>query len=273
MTHPAHPATALPIHCLGDSHVSFFSGRDTIPPVWPCPADDLLPWFKTHHLGPALAFNLSRTGTRTQGRERLLEILATAVPAGATVLLSFGEIDCRAHLPKQAEQRGLPLEQVVDECLDAYFNTVAEVAGMGFRVIVYNALYSHARERADGKRKDGDYAAYGTWSERMRAVALFNTGAKLRCGRIGLPFLATLPHLTDRRGRPLRWYFFDSIHLSQRAMPIALRELAALLPESGIEVPPVLRPSSCSRLADWLDKRGRRLRKELRKAAGRVPRS
>jgi hypothetical protein len=273
MTCASRHVTAFPIHCMGDSHVAFFSGRDTIPPIWPDPAADLMPWFKTYHLGPALAYNLNRTGTRTQGRERLMDILSTAVPARATVLLSFGEIDCRAHLPKQAEQRDLPLEQVVDDCLDEYFKTVAEVAGMGFRVIIYNALYSHARERADGKRKDGDYAAYGTWRERARAVALFNAGAKLRCELLGLPFLATLPHLSDRRGRPLRWYFFDSIHLSQRAMPIALRELAALLPESGIEVPPVFSPTPCRRLSDWLDKRGHRLRKELRKAAGRVLRS
>jgi hypothetical protein len=232
--------------------------------------DDLLPWFKTHHLGPALAYNLNRTGTRTQGRERLMDILATAVPAGAAVLLSFGEIDCRAHLPKQAAQRGLPLEQVVEDCLDAYFTTVAEVAGMGFRVIIYNALYSHAREREDGRRKDGDYAAYGTWRERARAAGLFNAGAKLRCQRLGLSFLETAPHLAGRHGRPLRWYFFDSIHLSQRAMPITLRALAALLPDCDIEVPPVPSPTQCSRLADWLDKRRNRLRKEISKATARV---
>lgn len=270
MTCAVRHLTAPPIHCIGDSHVSFFSGCNSIAPIWPATTGDRLPWFKTCHIGPALAYNLARTGTRTQGRERLMEILERDVPAGATVLLSFGEIDCRAHLTKQAAQRGLPLEQVVDDCLDEYFKTLAEVADMGFRVVVYNTVCSRVRERVDGKRGDGDYAAYGTRRQRARAARLFNAGAKLRCQRLGLFFLETAPHLADRQGRPLRWYFFDSIHLSQRAMPVTLRQLVFLLPDCGIEVPPIKPPTSCSRLADWLDKRRHRLCKELSKATTRV---
>lgn len=43
------------IHCIGDSHVSFFGGLDRIQPVWPQRSDDRLPWFRTYHIGPALA--------------------------------------------------------------------------------------------------------------------------------------------------------------------------------------------------------------------------
>lgn len=269
MTCAARHVTTPPIHCMGDSHVAFFSGRDAITPPWPEPADDRLPWFKTYHIGAALAYNLTRTGTFAQGRERLMAILSQHVPAGATVLLSFGEIDCRAHLVKQAEQRGLPLEHVVDYCLDEYFKAVVEVAEMGFHVVVYNALCSRSRMGTDGKRKDGGYTAYGTCRERTRAVALFNAGAKQRCELHGMSFLETVPYLNDRRGQPPPWYFLDRIHLSQRAMPVTLRELAKLFPELGIDVPPIPEPTLPRRLADWLERRGRRVRRELSKITGR----
>lgn len=262
---PADP-TAPTIHCIGDSHTCFFSGVDALQPLWPEPAPDLLPWFKTHHIGPALAYNLSRTGTRSGGRERLFEVLDHTVPAGAPVLLSFGEIDCRAHLPKQAALRGTTLASVVDDCLDAYFTVVAEVAARGHPVIVYNAVPSRARNRTKRRSEGDDYAAFGSARQRREAIHRFNAGAKSRCNGNTVRFLETHPRLCDRRGRGLAWYFLDSIHLSQHAMPATLHALADLFPEWRIDAPPAAAPTTTRRLADWLAKRTLRLRKELAKA-------
>lgn len=254
------------VHCIGDSHTCFFSGEDALQAPWPAPAPDSLPWFKTHHLGPALAYNLSRTGTRSGGRERLFEVLARDVPPGAPVLLSFGEIDCRAHLPKQAALQQRPLREIVDACLDEYFKVVTEVAALGHPVIVYNAVPSRAKSRSGRQRRDDDYTAFGSVRERVAAIRHFNAGAKSRCDGHTVRFLETHSHLCDRRGRGLGWYFLDSIHLSQRAMPATLHALAGLFPEWRLDFPPPVRPSALQRLDDWLAKRTRRVGRELAKA-------
>lgn len=46
---------------------------------------------------------------------------------GSHVMLIFGEIDCRAHVLKQAKVRGVAVSEVQEELLDSYFSVVAEV--------------------------------------------------------------------------------------------------------------------------------------------------
>jgi hypothetical protein len=257
--HQAAPSTPSGdvIHCIGDSHVSFFSGQDVIQPGWPACSQDLLPYFVTHHIGPALAYNLPRVGTQTRGRECLFEVLEQAVPPQGKVLLCFGEIDCRAHILKQAARRNAPVAQVVDECLDSYFQVVREVQARGFEVLVYNAVPSRLRSPRSTKRDD-DYVVVGSWQERNAAVRLFNAGAKQRCQIGGTKFLENYPSLVDGADRTVEWFFFDTIHLSQRAMPLTLRGLAELFPNAGYPVLPLPQPSWSQKIFDRAAKRVRR---------------
>ena len=86
-----------PIYCVGDSHVSFFSGVNLIQPLFPEKSIDYYPYFKTARLGPALAYNLCEEGTQSLGREKLFDFLQKRHVSDC-ILLSFGEIDCRAHI-------------------------------------------------------------------------------------------------------------------------------------------------------------------------------
>lgn len=253
------------IHCIGDSHVSFFGGSDRIQPVWPDASHDCLPWFRTYHVGPALAYNLKQLGTQVGGREKLFYILANEIPQQSIVLLSFGEIDCRVHLLKQAETRIRPVEEMVAICLDRYFEVVQEIASQGHKVIVYNAVASRPKSRRFTKNEDTDYPTYGTQSARNRVIHLFNEGARARCKTEHFLFLDTPSTITDSSGSPLIWYFFDNIHLSQRAMPATLMRLSELLPDWKIPLLPVRHPGLNSRLADWLKRRSRRILKEISK--------
>lgn len=209
--------------------------------------------------------NLQRSGTRTQGREKLFELLHGEIPPGATLLLSFGEIDCRAHLIRQAETQQVSVQVVVDACLDAYFKVVRELLALGHSVIVYNAVPSSPKTRILRARSEARYTTYGTRAQRDEVIRRFNLGARTRCLDCGAKFLGTATDLTNRRGKALRWYFFDSIHLSQRAMPVTLARLAAMLPAMGFPEDCPTRPGFCRVLGDWLVKRGRRIRKECAK--------
>lgn len=251
------PFPTTPIYCIGDSHVSFFAGEDTIQPGWPERAADQLPWFRVFHLGPTLAFSLSKPNTTTRGRERLFEVLAQAVPAGARVLLCFGEIDCRAHILKQAAKQGSPVDKIVATCLDSYFQAVREIQARSYEVIVYNAVPTRLNTPRKAKRED-DYIAVGSWQERNAAVRLFNAGAKQRCQACGAKFLENYPGLVDANDKTETWFFFDAIHLSQRALPLTLKALAKLYPEAGYPELPLPQPNSFEKLGDRLQKRLRR---------------
>lgn len=254
------------VHCIGDSHVCFFSGRDMIHPGWPDESDDRLPWFKTYRVGSSLAYNLSRCGTKTRGRERLFEVLDAKVPAGAHVMLSFGEIDCRAHIVKQSQLKQLPVETVVESCLDEYFKAVREVVARGFQVIVYNVVPSRVSTSGGVSKNAEQYVTTGTWRERNHAARLFNEGARRRCAECGARFLENFPDLIDNRGKTIRWYFWDSIHLSQRAMPVTLEDLRAVCPELGIPPQRIRRPGTLAVAVDIFKRRCLRVAKEIRKA-------
>lgn len=254
---PTVPAAAAPIYCLGDSHVSFFAGADVIQPAWPAPAATRLPWFRVLHLGPILAFSLARPNTRERGRERLFAALERTVPPRARVLLCFGEIDCRAHFLKQAARQGRPVEAIVTDCRAAYFHVVQDVQQRGFEVIVYNAIATRLRTPRRPRRED-DYVAVGSWSQRNAATRLFNQGARQRCQACGAKFLENYPGLVTSRDKTIPWFYFDAIHLSQRAMPMTLRALAELYPEAGYPRPPLPHPGWLARLADRARKRLRR---------------
>lgn len=253
------------IYCIGDSHISFFSGKDAIQPVWPKDADNELSIFRTFHIGSALAFNLPRNNTSTRGREKLLSILEEKVPINSTVLLSFGEIDCRAQIVKHAHSQNSSIAEVVDTCLDEYCKTINEVIQLGFNVIVYNAILSRPRERKVVREGHNSYPAHGTLGERTEAINRFNQGLKKRCEELGARFLANASVLADSKGKIPVWYFFDNIHLSQRAMPVTMQELSRLFPSWDLEVPPPESPSGLNIFTNLVTRRAKRIIKEISK--------
>lgn len=248
------------LYCIGDSHSSFFSGEDRIQPNWPEAAASHLPLFQVLKVGSPLAYNLSREGSRTRGRETFFKLLKTSVPAHSHVMLIFGEIDCRAHVIKQSRSKGVPISEVIDELLDSYCSVIEEVVAMGHTVIVYNAIPS--RIKAPNKsRQDPDYIAIGTCLERNAATRLFNEGLATRCRKNEIHFLSTFDSLVDKQGLTNTWYYFDTIHLSQRAMPIAWNALCEMFPEWGLQKLEVVVPSKFGCMMDRVFKRIRRLAK------------
>jgi len=218
------------IHCIGDSHVSFFSGWNKIAPVWPVPVKDRLPFFKSYHLGPALAYNLCEINSQSRGRENLFEVLKT-IPPGEKVLLVFGEIDCRAHLLKQADRQNRDIPEVAQECVQRYFSAIEEVSKMGYEVMVWAAIPSFPCNYIDS-----EYPAYGSPKERNRATRLFNEEIERLCRNNGLRFISIFDQLLTKRGNTKIRYYMDFAHLSNKAMPLAIRKLQKELPKFNFKI-------------------------------------
>jgi len=217
------------IHCIGDSHAGFFTGRDSIFPDHSEARP--LPFFKVYHLGPVLAYNLPESGTSTGGREKLFALLEDEIPDGGWVMTIFGEIDCRAHLLRQAEKQGRALGELAAECASRYFQVAREIQERGFFVIVYNAIPSRPEKSSWAEGREAEFPTYGTQAQRNAAVRAFNDVLRKLCAADSVPFLENFDLLVDISGKPRPEYFMDKIHLAQTAMPLTLERLQALLPD------------------------------------------
>jgi hypothetical protein len=206
------------IYCIGDSHSSFFSGYDEIQPIYPEPSRDRYVFLKSFRLGAVLAYNLNKLNTKEQGREKLLK-LKEELPRNATLLLCFGEIDCRCHILKQADLQKAPIESVIDSCIRNYFQVIDDLIFEDhFNVMLWNAVPT-------SDLFDNDYPFYGDHLERNKCTISFNKRLEEECKKRSVPFISIQNKLLKRNFRTETFYFFDSIHLSQRAMPFALIEL------------------------------------------------
>ncbi|MEO0794591.1 MAG: SGNH/GDSL hydrolase family protein [Verrucomicrobiota bacterium] len=227
--------TAPVIHCIGDSHAGFFTGRNSIYPDNSVARP--LPFFKVFHLGPVLAYNLPESGTTTGGREKLFSLLEEEVPAGSWVMPVFGEIDCRAHLLRQAEKQERPVADLAAECAERYFGVVQEIQAKGFSIVVYNSIPSLPEKSTWAEGKEDDFPTYGSQADRNAAIQAFNQNLGELCAANGIPFLSTYDCFVDESGRPKREFYMDKIHLGQSAMLQTLERLQVVLPNFDFSPP------------------------------------
>ena len=209
------------IHCIGDSHCCFFYGQEDKVISSLDRNDGLISFFKVYIVGPSLAYNLCQEGTKTGGRENLFDVLNGKLAPGSTVLLCFGEIDCRAHLLKRAELKQSPLEDVVEECVVRYFEVVKEIKAKGFKVLLWAVVPS----AHDSAPVDLLYPRYGTCQDRNRVTMCFNEKLERLAKSQGIPFISIFEKLVGSDGLGRDECFMDQIHLSQRVMPLAIDEL------------------------------------------------
>jgi|GEM_PF-1728005 len=211
------------IHCIGDSHASFFSGFDAIQPGYPERSSNKYPFFRGYRLGSVLAYSLTNLNTKEKGRERLLDIIGQ-LPKGATILMCFGEIDCRCHLLKQADLQNKSLPEIIDLCVHRYFQVIDELIGLGFRLMVWNVIPS-------ANSNNIEYPTYGSMEERNRCSMMFNAVVKQECEKRGLVFLSIFDKLIKGNLQSRTVYFFDGLHLGQMAMPMVLKKFYQIEPD------------------------------------------
>jgi hypothetical protein len=208
------------IYCIGDSHAEFFSGWNSMGPEYPETRKGRLPFFKSFRLGPVLAYNICEFNTTTRGREKLLDILDKINPKEVEILLCFGEIDCRVHIIKQSRIQKKPIANIIRACVDRYWNAIIDLANRGFDVMVWNAIPSSLYQG-----KDPEFPTVGTCRERNRVTKIFNAELEMLCKKNNIKFFSIFDRLLLKNGLTNMDYYMDKIHLSQKAMALAIAEL------------------------------------------------
>jgi hypothetical protein len=213
------------IHCIGDSHVSVFTGKDTISKGWPCPQDSIQ-YFHTYWLGPVLAYNLYSVGH--QSRLNLFNVLES-ISKSDYVMLCAGEIDCRMHLIRQKELQNKSLEEIVQECVCRYFQVILEIKNMGFKVIIWGVPGTANIDCFELKDKN-TFPHYGTYKERNQATKIFNNKIEYLCKLNDVLFLSIFDDLIDDNGKTkITEYYMDEFHVSQKVMPLIISKLKNVL--------------------------------------------
>jgi hypothetical protein len=221
------------IYCIGDSHVSFFSGLDQIQPLWPTNSEDKLDYFKTFRLGAVLANSLSRYGSAMKGRELLFVLLDRRIPVQelwpippkSKVLFCFGEIDCRFHIIKQAEIQAVSIESIATETANKYSQVLKELQELGYEILVWNVI-----PPTNPATQNPEYPHYGNYSQRIIATEAFNEQLKRDAEANNFMFIDIYNNLIDKDRKANMEFYMDQVHLSQKAMPYVINELKDFYP-------------------------------------------
>jgi len=220
------------IHCIGDSHCYFFYGSDQYNDSLLGSFGSLLPYFMIHHVGASLAYNLCESGTTTGGREIILDLLEKEIPIGSRLMLCFGEIDCRYHIPKQASEQNKDVKVIIEECVERYFSFIKEIKAKGVEVLVWGVIPS----TLDSTKNDPFYPRWGTCEERNSVTRYFNERLKRLLARESIKFISIFDQLVGAGNTTMiKYYLADKVHLAQSMMPAAIKELRANLDDFEVK--------------------------------------
>lgn len=222
------------IYIIGDSHVSVFSGTDKThdglrhiqPEFGTCYTlsqgqlrqhvnrfEQRIPYFCPIKIGSNTAYNSFNK----------LPIIEQAISEyGVTkndyVFLCFGEIDIRNHIGFNIKTT---LEDTIKNCVDRYMETLLYLKSKNINIGVYAPPCSSV-----GNQLPIDY---GDVVLRNRMTIIFNEYLTHKCNENDIPVknITSLMILPD--GTTDESYIMDDIHLSQKAMPLILKEFSDII--------------------------------------------
>ncbi|MEM1085267.1 MAG: hypothetical protein AAGI48_14235 [Verrucomicrobiota bacterium] len=234
------PVSTEPLTCIGDSNTMFFAGAERIrfiryrrsallKPYWINRGLDLLPCFRVFHVGPATAWKAGDHGSSTRSREKLEILLRKDLAPGSKLLISFGEIDCRIHMAKQV-LGGKDLATVVEATAAKFVKLPAWIQSQGFKPLVWAPPQIIPK---DETLSSPTFPFVGPWELRRDITYAYIERLEHHCGKLGIPVIALAGKYNPPEEKADLSFFHDGVHLSQRLMPLALRELSNVgyLPE------------------------------------------
>lgn len=198
------------IHILGDSHVALFSGQKKMIDSYPYVHQNYP--FQCYRLGPYTA-----TGINWH-KGIIYKIIDKYVQHDEWLLLSFGEVDIRAHLSKLIFFKDHPFEDVglsVDEYMKFILKLCEHRNG---KVGVIGVPPSHC----DGRRYD---VSYGNNLGRNHLSRIWNNYLQKLCERYQIPFPCVFDEIILPDGLTNPKYMDGWVHLNQKAWPFMNEEL------------------------------------------------
>ena len=224
------------IHVMGDSHCNIFTGKNIIPDESPPNKPFKNDLFRVYRLGAPLAYTLKDYDTFYKSRLKVEKILHDCVGSSDTIILSFGEIDCRYHLPFQADLEKKDDFFIVSGCVIRYSTGIKEIFyPLLDKIDKIGIIGPIPTTWINEKFSNRDMPIKGTMTRRNIITRYFNELLKesindlnigYGCYKTKFFFLSWFHNLISNNFQTLGdFYLPDGIHLSQRAWKFVSKEL------------------------------------------------
>jgi hypothetical protein len=185
-------------------------------PEWPLLASNKLPFFNSYRIGPATAYQLETK------KYIIDDIIKKHYKDDDSVLFCFGEVDVRAHLIKQMNLQNRPIDDIVKECVDRYFDVILHYKNSGINCIVWGVIGSwHESKYYTGP-------SFGTCVERNKVSEKFNNYIEELCKLHNVGFVSIFYDMINENYETNPYYLDNwpgsHMHLSQTCMPIIIKK-------------------------------------------------
>lgn len=187
------------IHLIGNSHVNTFSNDEKVNFSFENE------FFKSYHIGPIIAYNFYE-----HHMTHVNEIIKN-IQKNDYISLIVGEVDCRVHLPLQADIQTKTDSEIVDECVTRLFRCYDDLLERNYKLIVYST-HPTTIEGHDMTREDRPI--YGDMSRRNNISLMWNKKLEELCKSKNIKFVNFYDLLVNENNITKMEYFLDYCHLN-----------------------------------------------------------
>jgi len=199
------------IHLIGNSHVNTFSNDNKLNMSFENEV------FKSHHIGPVIAYNFYEHHMGS------VKNIINNVKKTDYISLIVGEVDCRLHLPLQADKQNKQDYDVVDECLNRLFRCYDDLSNDGYNLIVFS---THPTTTENHDMSKSDRPIYGSVERRNNICLMWNKKIEGLCKIRNIKYVNFYDLLVDENNITKMEYFLDYCHLnSNMCYPFIIEKL------------------------------------------------
>lgn len=189
------------VHVIGDSHTQAFNLK------YP---------FIVHHLGATTAYNLDKRGSTTNSREQLEKIAESIDPKYESILLVFGEIDCRIHIYNQYRRliKKVPIITMIRETIHRYGLAMNRLKKRKINFYVLSITPASTQGNVF------NYQYYATFKQRADIHKLFNEELSKYCLSHNYQYIDLYGEVVNKSGGIKHKYLLDEVHLNSKTVEI-----------------------------------------------------
>jgi lysophospholipase L1-like esterase len=187
---------------LGDSHRVMFPENDN---------------FRHVDISLATAYNLGNPKSKYGSNVRLMKAIETVTPE-ETVIMTFGEIDCRGHIYKHHIKQNKPINVIIDKTIERYGTVLNDLRNRGIKIIVCGIP-------PPGHQDNILAFEYFSMEERPYVYKQFNSALRVFCEKNNYKYLDIYSKTVGEDGFTQPEYAADEVHLSTKAQPFLFKML------------------------------------------------
>lgn len=195
------------VYVFGNSHSSFFTNST---PSRFGEGENKNEYFRSFSLGPVIAYNFYE-----HHFPLMIEWINKLPITGKDyILIAIGEVDCRWHIPKQAELQKRNAIEIVHECIDRFFRSHVHLKEYGYNVISWGGHPS----TTSGHNDDPSNPVYGDCLFRNKISLEWNNYLREKSKINNIDFISIMNYLIDNNGLTKMQYFKDYCHLDSNKL-------------------------------------------------------